>query len=115
VGTRGTPEIGFRFAWMLWHESTSIDTVVEEETYGVPGVELRWRFRFGYVGQAGRAGYRHGTLQVQFSSADARDTFEALWRKHFGVEPRFAPCTALHDLSLASRVRAIRTPTSASE
>lgn len=88
-GQCGTSTVGYRWTERVPLESSMFPTEVTDETYGLQGIEARWNYRLAQVGQAGRAGFRHGELRVRFSSPKDRDAFSATWQQVFGRAPSF--------------------------
>jgi hypothetical protein len=90
-GFRGTPEIGYRLVERECLETSAVPYHVSIETYGLPGMEIRWHYCFDYAGQAGHAAFDHISLTARFEGWDARDQFTRIWRSVFGTEPVWQP------------------------
>lgn len=82
-GRCGDERAGLRFAERTCLETSSIPMHCVWESYGLPGVELRWEFALDKVNVAGFCGFRNRTLRVRFPDEPARRVFEQVWEKVF--------------------------------
>lgn len=90
-GRCGGEKSGYLFTETRSRESSMFDMRLSWETYGLPGMEIRWEFSLEKAGQLGYCAFRNGTLQVRFDGGKARERFEAVWREVFGRAPVLGP------------------------
>lgn len=76
-------------AGVRWVESGSGMTpmYVQHTSYGLPGMELRWRYQWHRGEQGAYNGYQHLRLEVTFEDEAAVDQFTVIWRRVFGWQP----------------------------
>jgi hypothetical protein len=90
-GYCGNERVGYRWSEVTPLESSMFPSIVEEETYGLPGIDLRWRYRLAQDGQAGRSKFQHDHLDAGFANDEARAVFATVWTEVFGTEPKLEP------------------------
>ena len=90
LGRCGTERIGLRFKEIRNLESSMFPMQCEWESYGLPGMGIRWAFSLEKAGQMGYSAFRHGTLEVDFQDSAGRRRFEKVWQKVFGRKPILA-------------------------
>ncbi len=71
-------------------ESSMFDTRCRWETYGLPGMKVKWRYFLAYAGQLGHVAYRHDRLECDFDSKADEEKFAMVWQKTIRKAPRFA-------------------------
>lgn len=76
-------------AGVRWIESGSGMTPmdVQHTSYGLPNMELRWRYQWHRGEQGAHSGYQHLRLEVEFEDETAVDQFTTIWRQVFGWQP----------------------------
>jgi hypothetical protein len=90
-GFQGTEGVGFHWAEEECLETSMIPVHVRCETYGLPGMEIRWYYYREYAGQLGHAAFRNGSLTARFDNEEALAQFEGIWFRVFGKNPVFQP------------------------
>jgi hypothetical protein len=90
-GFCGGADVGLRFQEFRHRETSSVDMRLAWETYGLPGVQVRWEFYLEKAGQLGFAAFRHKTLQVNFRDDAAQARFVEIWERVFNRKPVFRP------------------------
>ena len=93
-GFCGQENIGLRFEELRSRETSAIDMRCVWETYGLPGVQVRWEFFLSKAGQLGFAAFRHQNLRVNFRDHAAQARFVEIWQKVFSTTPVFQQATA---------------------
>lgn len=88
-GFCGQEDIGLRFEELRSRETSAIDMRCVWETYGLPGLQVRWEFFLRKAGQFGFAAFRHKTLRVNFRDHAAQALFVEIWQKVFSTTPVF--------------------------
>jgi hypothetical protein len=88
-GFCGRKDIGLRFEELRHRETSSVNMRLAWETYGLPGVQVRWEFDLEKAGQLGFAAFRHKTLQVSFRDDTAQALFVEIWEQVFNRTPVF--------------------------
>jgi hypothetical protein len=92
-GFQGSERVGFRWVEEECLETSMFPVRVEHETYGLPGMEVRWRYRREYAGQLGHAAFRHDCVTARFDNEEAMTQFQGIWRAVFGKTPVFQPAS----------------------
>jgi hypothetical protein len=88
-GYCGGKDVGLRFSEVRCTETSSVDLRCLWETYGLPGVQVRWEFFLEKAGQLGFAAFHHQTLEVSFRDATAQALFVEIWEQVFNRTPVF--------------------------
>lgn len=88
-GFCGQKDVGLRFQELRCLETSDVDMRCVWETYGLPGVQVRWEFFLEKAGQLGFAAFRHKTLQVNFRDDTAQAAFVEIWQEVFNRTPVF--------------------------
>jgi hypothetical protein len=83
TGFCGTAEVGYRFVESECLATTVVPFDIMVETYGLPGMQVRWHYCFDYAGQAGHAAFRHIELQARFDDPAAESAFADVWLSVF--------------------------------
>lgn len=80
---------GSEAAGVRWVKSGSGMTPmhVQHTSYGLPGMELRWRYQWRRGEQGAHSGYQHLRLEITFDDDNAVDQFSVIWRQVFGWQP----------------------------
>jgi hypothetical protein len=83
-GYFGTEQAGVR-----WIESgaTIAPMDVQHTSYGLPGMELRWRYQRHKAGQGAYSDYQHRDLEITFDDDAAVAQFTTIWQLVFGQPP----------------------------
>jgi hypothetical protein len=92
-GFYGREDIGLRFTARRSLETSLFGMWVSYETYGLPGIQVQWRFNLGKAGQLGYAAFSHESLEVGFQEEQDRVRFEEIWREVFGKKSVYEPLT----------------------
>jgi hypothetical protein len=79
-GHVGTEAAGYRWIEATCLETSAIPVRAEIVAYGLPDLDLEWRFVLEKDGQLGFSDFRDRTLRVRFRSAAAEERFERAWR-----------------------------------
>ena len=88
-GYRGRRDVGLRFSEVRCTETSSVNMRCFWETYGLPGVQVRWEFFLEKAGQLGFAAFHHQTLEVNFRDDTAQALFVEIWEQVFNRTPVF--------------------------
>lgn len=88
-GYCGRRDVGLRFSEVRCTETSSVNLRCLWETYGLPGVQVRWEFSLEKAGQLGFAAFRHQTLEVSFRDDTAQALFVEIWKRVFDRTPVF--------------------------
>jgi hypothetical protein len=88
-GFCGRKDVGLRFEELRHRETSYMNMKLVWETYGLPGVQVRWEFYLKKAGQLGFAAFRHKTLQVSFRDDTAQALFVEIWEQVFNRTPVF--------------------------
>lgn len=90
-GFQGNDEIGVGTTEHRSLFSSMFPVEIWQETYGLPGIEVFWEYKWASAGQAGHSIFQHKQLLVQFATPDAQAHFERNWYESFGEIPHFQP------------------------
>jgi hypothetical protein len=88
-GFCGRKDVGIRFAEVRYRETSAVGLRCFRETYGLPGIQVRWEFFLEKAGQLGFATFRHNSLQVSFRDSTAQALFVETWEQVFDRRPVF--------------------------
>ena len=72
-------------------ETTALPVYMRYETYGLPGMKVKWEYSLQYKGQLGHVIYRNGSLECTFDGEADVKRFTTIWRRIIGKEPVFEP------------------------
>jgi hypothetical protein len=93
TGWRGSRELGAEIKVVSCTETTDLPTYCWWETYGLPGMKIKWNYSLEYAGQLGHVAFRHGALDCEFAMAVDQQRFAGIWKKAIGKEPVFEAVT----------------------
>lgn len=88
-GYCGKKDVGLRFQELRCLETSDVAMRCTWETYGLPGIQVRWEFFLEKAGQLGFAAFRHKTLHVDFQDERDRAAFADIWQQVFNRAPVF--------------------------
>lgn len=83
-GFQGAESVGFQWVEEECLETSMFPVHVEYDTYGLPSMEIRWRYRREYAGQLGHVAFRHSSLMARFDNEEALAQFQTIWCTVFG-------------------------------
>jgi hypothetical protein len=86
-GFYGREDIGLRSTETRSLETSMFGMWLNYETYGLPGIQVQWRFTLEKAGQLGYAAFCHQSLMVGFQEDQDRVRFEEIWGEVFGKKP----------------------------
>ena len=88
-GYCGTKDVGLRFEEMRCLETSDVAMRCTWESYGLPGMYIRWEFFLEKAGQLGFAAFRHNRLEVDFADEQQKAAFAEIWQQVFQRAPNF--------------------------
>lgn len=89
-GYCGRKDVGLRFEELRCLETSDVAMRCAWETYGLPGIQVRWEFFLEKVGQLGFAAFRNKNLQVDIQDERGRAAFVVTWQRVFDRAPVFS-------------------------
>jgi len=92
VGWRVSKVLGAEITVVNCTETSAFPVYRDWETFGLPGMKVKWEYALEKAGQLGHVAYRHGKLECTFESPDDQQRFAEIWRRHIGKMPVFEPC-----------------------
>jgi hypothetical protein len=94
IGWRGSRALGAQIIVVTCTETTDLPVYCTWETFGLPGMKIKWEYALEYAGQLGHVAFRHTQLQCMFESPSGQERFSAIWRRVIGKEPQFEDVAA---------------------
>jgi hypothetical protein len=91
VGRCGSQALGAEVMVVTCTETSDFPVHCNWETFGLPGMKVRWEYALEKAGQLGHVAYRHRTLECTFDSVSNQERFADIWRRHIGKTPVFEP------------------------
>src|ERR1700730_4762591 len=91
VGWRGSKALGAEVTVVNCTESSTFPVYCDWETFGLPGMKVRWEDALEKAGQLGHVAYRHRKLECTFDGWADQQRFAEIWRRHIGKTPVFEP------------------------
>jgi hypothetical protein len=91
VGLYGARALGAQVTVISCTETSDFPDICKWETFGLPGMKVKWDYALEKAGQLGHVAYRHRKLECAFETPAAQQQFVDLWRRHIGKTPVFAP------------------------
>ena len=91
VGWYGSKALGAKVTVVSCTETSAFPVYCDWETFGLPGMKLRWEYALEKAGQLGHVAFRHGQLECAFRSPADQQRFVDIWRQHIGKTPVFEP------------------------
>jgi hypothetical protein len=91
VGMHGSQTLGAEVTVVSCTETSDIPVHCSWETFGLPGMTVRWEYALEKSGQLGHVAYRHRTLECTFEGTADQERFAEIWRRHIGKTPVFEP------------------------
>jgi hypothetical protein len=89
VDRYGTKALGVAVTFESSMESSAFPDYCDWETFGLPGMKVKWEYALQKAGQLGHVAYRHRKLECTFESSADELRFAEIWRRHIGKEPVF--------------------------
>jgi len=89
TGWRGSQALGAQIIVVTCTETTDLPVYCTWETFGLPGMKIKWQYALEYAGQLGHVAFRHKELQCRFEGPSEQERFSAIWRRVIGKEPQF--------------------------
>ena len=71
------------------HRNYRLPVYCTWETYGLPGMKIKWQYALEYAGQLGHVAFRHIQLECMFESPSDQERFSAIWSRVIGKDPQF--------------------------
>src|SRR5437660_1561622 len=99
IGWRGSPELGTQIKVVTCTETTDFPVYCTWETYGLPGMKIKWHYALEHAGQLGHVAFRHINLECAFEGPSQQQRFAAVWRTIIGKEPHFEEMAPNESLS----------------
>ena len=91
VGWCGSEVLGAKVTVVNCTETTAFPVYCDWETFGLPGMKVRWEYALEKAGQLGHVAYRHRKLECTFEKSTDQQRFTEIWRRHVGKAPVFEP------------------------
>jgi hypothetical protein len=91
VGWRGSKALGAEVTVVNCTETSAFPVYCDWETFGLPGMKVRWEYALEKAGQLGHVAYRHRKLECTFDGLADQQRFSEIWRRHIGKTPAFEP------------------------
>jgi hypothetical protein len=91
VGRRGSKALGAEVTVVNCTETSTFPVYCDWETFGLPGMKVRWEYALEKAGQLGHVAYRHRKLECTFDGLADQQRFSEIWRRHIGKTPAFEP------------------------
>jgi hypothetical protein len=79
------------------HAVSTFPVYCDWETFGLPGMKVRWEYALEKAGQLGHVAYRHRKLECTFDGWADQQRFAEIWRRHIGKTPVFEPAEGMLD------------------
>jgi hypothetical protein len=89
VGWRGNKGLGAQIIVVNCTETSAFPVYCDWETFGLPGIKVRWEYALEKAGQLGHVAYRHGKLECTFDRPSDQQRFADIWQRHIGKIPVF--------------------------
>jgi hypothetical protein len=91
VGWHGDQVLGAKVRVVDCTETSAFPVYCNWETFGLPGMTVRWEYALEKAGQLGHVAYRHQKLECTFDRSADQQRFAEIWRRHIGKTPVFEP------------------------
>ncbi len=91
VGWCGSKTLGAEVTVISCTETSAFPVYCDWETFGLPGMKVRWQYALEKAGQLGHVAYRHQKLECTFESSADQQRFAEIWRRHIAKTPVFEP------------------------
>src|ERR1700674_1185032 len=89
TGGRGSKDLGAEVTVVDCPETSDFPVYCDWETFGLPGMKVKWQYALEKAGQLGHVAYRHRKLECTFESSADQQRFAEIWRRHIGKTPVF--------------------------
>jgi|GEM_PF-1271577 len=89
TGWRGSKELGAEVTVVDCPETSDLPVYCDWETFGLPGMKVKWQYALEKAGQLGHVAYRHRKLECTFDGAAGQQRFAEIWRRVIGKTPLF--------------------------
>jgi hypothetical protein len=89
IGWRGSEALGAEVTVVNCSETSAFPVYCDWETFGLPGMKVRWEYALEKAGQLGHVAYRHRKLECTFDRSSDLQRFAKIWRRHIGKTPVF--------------------------
>src|SRR5271169_2408141 len=91
VGWHGDQAFGAGVMVVNCTETSAFPVYCNWETFGLPGMKVRWDYALEKAGQLGHVAYHHHKLECTFGTPADQLRFAQIWRPHIGKMPVFEP------------------------
>ena len=91
IGRRGSETLGAEITVVDCPETSAFPVYCTWETFGLPGMKVKWEYALEKAGQLGHVAYRHRRLECTFDGPADQQRFSEIWRRHIGKAPTFEP------------------------
>jgi hypothetical protein len=91
TGYYGTERLGLISTERMSLETSMVPLQINDQTYGLPTMQIDWHHEWHKDGQGGHCRFRHGQLLARFASAAAQLQFAQIWEATFERVPQFEP------------------------
>jgi hypothetical protein len=91
IGWHGDRALGAKLRVVNCTETSAFPVYCTWETFGLPGMTVRWEYALEKAGQLGHMAYRHQNLECTFDSSADQERFAEIWRRHIGKTHVFEP------------------------
>ena len=91
TGCRGSKDLGAEVTVVDCPETSDFPMYCDWETFGLPGMKVKWQYALEKAGQLGHVAYRHRKLECTFDGEASQQRFAEIWRRVIGKTPLFEP------------------------